>query len=190
MADTVRNLQKRWQFSDATAHRMALLAMEQNAHLFADLNMDIKPCRDLQAIQQAQAMGNTPVWLPTQMALADESITQRRDVTSDSLALWLANQLDAEGLLLVKSCPLPRGQVSASRLSGKNITDKAFSAMAASAKFPIWVMQRERYRFSSKDRSGIWSANRTATSFCFFAMLVFFLAILNQTLCFRYNWQL
>ncbi len=44
-----------------------------------------------------------PVWLPSAMVIDNPDLPASWDVTSDSLALWLAQQLQAEGLILVKS---------------------------------------------------------------------------------------
>lgn len=101
-ADTVRAAQGRLEFSDATAHRMALLAMEQYGLLLCDLNPGLRPAASPQAITDIVARGLTPVWLPAAMCRGVWDIPENWSVTSDSLAAWLAHHLGAESLALVK----------------------------------------------------------------------------------------
>jgi aspartokinase-like uncharacterized kinase len=108
-ADAVRAAQIRHRFSDGAGHRMALLAMEQLALMLADLAPSLTPAATEAAIAAARAAGRIPVWLPSRMVLADPTIAESWDVTSDSLAAWLAHRLAARRLVLVKSAPPPPG---------------------------------------------------------------------------------
>ena len=101
-ADAVRAAQGRLDFSDATAHRMALLAMEQYGLLLCDLNPGLRPAASPQAITEIVARGLTPVWLPSAMCRGVRDVPENWSVTSDSLAAWLAHHLGAEALALVK----------------------------------------------------------------------------------------
>jgi aspartokinase-like uncharacterized kinase len=108
-ADQVRESQRRWSFDDATAHHLALLAMEQYGLMLAGLQPRLHPAASRAEIRRVLAAGDVPVWLPTRMALGRPEIPESWDVTSDSLAAWLAAQLGAEGLLLVKSVAVAVG---------------------------------------------------------------------------------
>ncbi len=101
-ADTVRAAQGRLGFSDATAHQMALLAMEQYGLLLCGLNPGLRPAGSPQAITDIVSRGLTPVWLPSRMCRGVWDIPESWSVTSDSLAAWLAHHLGAEALALVK----------------------------------------------------------------------------------------
>lgn len=107
-ADAVRALQAKMGFADRAAHAMAILAMEQFAHLVLDEQpvVDGQPrlvsARSVAEMNQVLADGRIPVWLPSSMALAAGDIPQSWAVTSDSLAAWLAGKLDAKTLLLIK----------------------------------------------------------------------------------------
>ena len=145
LADAVRNAQKQWKFTDAVAHHMGLLAMEQNARFIAGLDSRINPCADQYSIQTSLDNGEVPVWLPAKMVMATQDIVQDWTMTSDSLSLWLANRFSAAGVLLVKSCSLPCGRIAASQLSKDEVVDQAFPAMVAQVDYPIRIMQRENY---------------------------------------------
>lgn len=104
LADAVRAVQPRLGLSDAAAHHMAILAMESLALAFADLEPRLIPCPDAPAIARAHAAGRAALWLPAAMARTAD-VPQSWDVTSDSLALWLAIRLRAARCVLVKSAP-------------------------------------------------------------------------------------
>lgn len=145
LAEAVRNAQKQWKFTDAVAHHMGLLAMEQNARFLASLDSRIAPCDDWQVMQESLDNGKVPVWSPVRMVMAAEDIVPDWRMTSDSLSAWLTDKLSGEGLLLVKSCSLVSGQLTAGQLCKDEVVDQAFPAMAAQAGYPIRIMQRKNY---------------------------------------------
>ncbi len=132
-ADGVREAQRRLGFSDRTAHRMALLAMQQYALLLTELAPALRPCEDDAEISAALAAGSIALWLPSRMVEADPAIAGSWDVTSDSLAAWLARRVGATRLVLVKSAPAPDPPLSPDRLAALGLVDAAFPAYAASA---------------------------------------------------------
>lgn len=121
-ADQVREMQQRWGFDDRTAHRLALLAMEQYGLMLAGLQPGLVPADSQAAIRRVLGAAKVPVWLPTRMALGRPEIPESWDVTSDSLAAWLARQIGAAGLLLVKSVDVGEGS-SAEDLAAAGIVD-------------------------------------------------------------------
>jgi 5-(aminomethyl)-3-furanmethanol phosphate kinase len=135
-ADAVRAAQASYRFSDLAAHRMALLAMEQYALLLADLAPDFRLCDTEAGIRAALASGRVALWQPCPMVDAAPEVTASWDVTSDSLAAWLARKLDARRLLLIKSTAVAPPH-DAHRLAALAIVDPAFPAYAAGAKFGL-----------------------------------------------------
>lgn len=105
-ADAVRSAQALWRFDDATAHHMALLAMQQYGQMLAGLRPDLLTVDSAAAIRAALASGRIPVWSPLPMAL-DPALETSWRLTSDSLAAWLARRLNIARLVLVKSCEVP-----------------------------------------------------------------------------------
>lgn len=96
-------MQRRWGFDDSTAHRLALMAMEQYGVMLAALHRNLRPAASRAEIGRTLRDGLVPVWLPTRMVLGRADIAESWDVTSDSLAAWLAGRLAADCLVLVKS---------------------------------------------------------------------------------------
>ncbi|MCX8049417.1 MAG: uridylate kinase [Methylohalobius sp.] len=101
-ANQVRRLQQRWQFSDSAAHRMALLAMQQMALLFLDLEPRLESCRTAE-IPSALARRKVALWRPEVAELDQDNVAASWTITSDSLAAWLARKIAARRLILVKS---------------------------------------------------------------------------------------
>ena len=99
-ADAVREAQKLTKISDACAHKLAVLAMDQFGLLLANLNPLLATARTECEIDERTWQHRAIVWLPSHMVFADDSIPQSWDVTSDSLAAWLAKKLNAKQLVL------------------------------------------------------------------------------------------
>lgn len=143
-ADWVRETQKKWGFDDVAAHAMGLRAMEQFGLMLCALQRGLVPAHSETEIRKVLRENQVPVWLPVQ-TLASEDLSPSWDVTSDSLAAWLARRLAAERLVLVKSCSLPKGEVNFSELSRKGIVDVAFPGFVEAAVFDVRLVNREDY---------------------------------------------
>jgi aspartokinase-like uncharacterized kinase len=143
-ADQVRTAQRRWDLHDDTAHRMAILAMEQMAHLLCDLEPRLGRLVDTAALDRRPCSPGAQVWFPAAFMLADDSIPRSWDVTSDSLAAILARRLGADGLVLVKSAPLEGvgGQVLGLQSAG--LVDGAFHRFGTACGCPVWLVGRNR----------------------------------------------
>jgi len=147
-ADTVRAEQERLHVSDRAAHRMALLAMEQYALALADLCTEMTACATERDMRDALTRGSIPVWLPATMALADPEIPESWDVTSDSLAAWLARKLGAGRLILVKSVAAPR-PLDPAALAERGLVDRLFPRFFDAAERTLdWVGPGEEDRLA------------------------------------------
>jgi 5-(aminomethyl)-3-furanmethanol phosphate kinase len=100
-ADAVREHDGRFDLRPATAHRMAILAMEQFGWLLSDLIPGAVPCVELPGARAATARGRTPILLPAAL-LARDPVPASWAVTSDSIAAWVAGAGHAARLVLVK----------------------------------------------------------------------------------------
>ncbi|NGN41290.1 dihydroneopterin aldolase [Mesorhizobium sp. CGMCC 1.15528] len=101
-ADQVRDAQKQMRFSDQAAHFMAILAMDQMGLAIVEMHDRLVPTRTFEEIDAALERREIPVWLPSQVCFSATEIPQSWDMTSDSLAAWLAGKMGAEALLLIK----------------------------------------------------------------------------------------
>src|SRR5215813_6949426 len=92
-ADAVRDAQPRMRFDDAAAHHMAMLGMAQFGHALGSFDRRLAVADSMENLQRVLSDGNVPIWLPARMAMQAADIPPSWDVTSDSLAAWLAGRL-------------------------------------------------------------------------------------------------
>jgi dihydroneopterin aldolase len=139
-ADAVRAAQVQMGFDDRTAHRMALLAMEQYGCAIKSLHEALSLADSLDSIRRGLADDQVPVWLPTQMALSATDIPPSWDVTSDSLAAWLAGKIGAARLLLVKQVEPAQGTARVADLVERDVVDAAFANFHAASGVPAFIL--------------------------------------------------
>ena len=130
-ADAVREAQRRLGFTDALAHRLAIRAMGAFAAILAERDRRVVVTPRRSRIEAARQAGLTPIWDASELMAGHPGIPETWDVTSDSLAAWLAAQIGATALVLIKSAPLGPGPVDAARLAAAGVMDRAFPAFAA-----------------------------------------------------------
>lgn len=101
-ADTVRDQGRRFQLRETTSHWMALLAMDQHGHVLSDLIPGSRLSRSLASARLAIAEGRTPILLPSTLLRAADPLPHSWEVTSDSIAAWIAGLARATRLVLLK----------------------------------------------------------------------------------------
>jgi aspartokinase-like uncharacterized kinase len=102
-ADAVRALDKRIGLSDETAHWMAVLAMDQYALVLTERMRGAVLVRDSGEIAEALSASRVPVLAPANWMHAVDPLPHSWDVTSDSIAAWIAGVLGARDLVLIKA---------------------------------------------------------------------------------------
>lgn len=145
-ADAVRKAQAQSNINDAVAHKLAVLAMDQFGLLLAGMNPGLATASSELEIAERTWQHRGIVWLPSKMVLADDTIPQNWQVTSDSLSAWLANKIGAEQLVLVKSRQLPAYEHSASmplqKLVEDELIDRQFIDFATGQHYKIWALNK------------------------------------------------
>jgi len=147
-ADQVRLAQQHWQFDNTTAHHMALLAMQQMALMFKGLKPDFAIADTVAAIHNQLNRKKTVIWSPDIIELDNAGIEASWDITSDSLAAWLAKTLSATELILIKSAAID-ADLSMHQLAEQNIVDKAFCNFVAQAIFKIHIINAQNYEVNN-----------------------------------------
>jgi aspartokinase-like uncharacterized kinase len=124
-ADAVRAAQAGIGFDDRAAHAMALMAMAQFGSALESLNPALRLAASRSAILRALKVGKVPVWSPERMARA-AALPETWELTSDSLAAWLAGALGASRLLLVKHGRFEGAAIDAHDLVARGVVDPLF----------------------------------------------------------------
>lgn len=140
-ADEVRRVQTHWQFDDLAAHNMAVLAMAQMAYQLNAMNPALQLAGGKREIQRVLHAGRTAVWLPLELQRSEADDRTHWEATADTIALDLARTLNAERLILVKSCAIDRS-LSLAELGAAGVIDRPFAALAQDAAFPIEVLHK------------------------------------------------
>jgi aspartokinase-like uncharacterized kinase len=101
-ANTVREIDRSMGLDPDTAHWTAILGMEQYAFVLAARIRGSRLVRSLAECPDAHSAGLLPVLAPFQWLYAADPLPHTWDVTSDSIAAWIAGQTGAARVLLVK----------------------------------------------------------------------------------------
>lgn len=132
-ADAVRALDQHLDLSADAAHWMAILAMDQYAHVLAERIAGAALVEESGAIGGVLASGRVAVLAPSRWLRAADPLPHSWDVTSDSLSLFVAVALDAKRLVVVKPAEV-----------GERGVDRCF-ARVAPAGLEVSVVGWERF---------------------------------------------
>jgi aspartokinase-like uncharacterized kinase len=102
-ADAVRDVDDRYHLRDDAAHWMAIAGMDQHAEMIAAGRGEFVRVIDIAGIDAAHRRGRVPVLAPWQWMRETDPLPHTWEITSDSIAAWVATQLNAARLLLIKA---------------------------------------------------------------------------------------
>jgi len=135
-ANVVRELDRANRLDESTAHWLAIRAMQFNAHLVAAL---LSGATLLKSFDQPSTSEQPPgVWVVDPWAMLRQESPQHVDplpeswdVTSDSIAAWIATTAKAKELVLLKSTLLKRGRLVQDAVESEYV-DRYFAHAAQS----------------------------------------------------------
>jgi aspartokinase-like uncharacterized kinase len=153
-ADQVRDAYRRFHLNETTAHNMALLAMDQFGFMLSQLIPGSFLSADLLSASAAAESGKIAVLLPFATIRQFDPLPHSWQVTSDTIAAWIARQTqcnrmillkDVDGLLHMREAPncstelIPEFTVEQlAQLHGG--VDEYFSQFLAAEPLEIWVV--------------------------------------------------
>jgi len=176
-ADEVRLQDKRVGLSAETTHLMAIFAMDQYGLLLCDLLNNAAPATTLRAAINFAGRKRLPVILPSRFLSTRNSLRASWDVTSDTIAAYLAARLQAKRLILITDVDglfskdpkkysdakliLSISLEELSRSSTRTCVDKAFPSQLRKHKLDTWIINGlESERFESLIRQEATTATR------------------------------
>ncbi|HZZ60440.1 MAG TPA: hypothetical protein VFE63_04610 [Roseiarcus sp.] len=137
-ADAVRRAQASMGYDDGAAHAMALMAMTQFGRALQSFNPALRLTSSYSAIRRMLKDGKVPVWSPEPMTRA-AALPESWDLTSDSLAAWLAGALGADRLVLVKHGLFSAAAFDARDLVARGVVDPLFPRYLGESGARAWL---------------------------------------------------
>jgi aspartokinase-like uncharacterized kinase len=134
-ADAVRKSAQSFDLDQDTSHWMAILAMNQYGYLLSSLIPHSICTENIDEAINSADKYQPVILLPYKLIKDKDPLPHSWDVTSDSIAAWIAGYLEAERLILVKSKDMPRERgnnhdyrlpVDLEKIKGTDIVDSMF----------------------------------------------------------------
>jgi aspartokinase-like uncharacterized kinase len=100
-ADAVREIDQRYALPADVAHKMAILGMDQLGLLLDQIIPNASTTCSLNVAKQLSKRKAVPVFLPSQLMFKENPLEASWDVTSDSIATYVASRLKADKVILV-----------------------------------------------------------------------------------------
>lgn len=100
-ADTVRTLDKQFSLSCSVSHKMAVLGMDQYGLMLSDLIPNSVTVSKLEEVKYFLDKSKLTIFLPSNLLLSEDPLENSWEVTSDSIAVYLAHRMQVHKVLLV-----------------------------------------------------------------------------------------
>jgi aspartokinase-like uncharacterized kinase len=99
-ADVVRDFDRRFNLSSGISHRMAILGMDQFGLLLSQIIPDSCATSLLNDAKQLSEIRVVPIFLPSRLLFKEDPLENSWDVTSDSIAAYVASRVHANKVVL------------------------------------------------------------------------------------------
>ena len=99
-ADVVRDFNRIFHLSDQVAHKMAILGMDQFGLFLSDITPKSRTISKFDEVPECSASKSVPIFLPSKLIFEKDPLENSWDVTSDSIAAYIAAQLNASKIIL------------------------------------------------------------------------------------------
>lgn len=98
-ADIVREFNKAYNLSSTIAHKMAILAMDQFGLFLSHITPNSHVSYSIKEMEKS-VTGTLPIFLPSRFMFSKDPLEHSWDVTSDTIAAYIAGVLHAKKLIL------------------------------------------------------------------------------------------
>jgi aspartokinase-like uncharacterized kinase len=100
-ADVVRDFDQRFALSSGISHKMAILGMDQFGLLLSDIMPDSHLFHRLENAKELLEAKTLPIFLPSHLMFQENPLANSWEVTSDSIATYVAGRVHARKVILV-----------------------------------------------------------------------------------------
>ena len=147
-ADQVRDAYRQYHISETAAHRMALLAMDQYGYVLNKLVKDSYMICDPAAVHETAETRRTAILLPSEFIVRSDPLPNSWQVTSDTIAAWIAQAVSCPRLVLLKDVDglMTAGNELISNMSVEKLAghsggvDEYLFHFLSSARLETWVI--------------------------------------------------
>ncbi len=154
-ADVVREIYSQYNLSETVAHWMAILAMDQYGFFLSNLSENAVTISSIANIKELALSNKLVMILPFQILYKRDPLTHSWNVTSDSIAAYIATLINAESLILLKDVdgifdrdPKKEPSKLIKKLDRHDFTafeiqrcvDKYFPKILAQSKIRCWIL--------------------------------------------------
>jgi len=102
-ANVVREYDRRFHLGNDAGHWMGIMAMDLYGRMISSMCPDNILVQGIADARKAVAAGHVPVLLPHNLLYQADELPRSWNVTSDSISAWVADQVRARQLILLKS---------------------------------------------------------------------------------------
>jgi aspartokinase-like uncharacterized kinase len=100
-ADVVRDFDRNYNLAKETSHRMSILGMNQYGFLLNDLIPNSQLFHQIKNYKKILNTNKIPIFLPAQYMFRKDPLDNSWNITSDSIAIYLAIQLQISEAIIV-----------------------------------------------------------------------------------------
>ena len=145
-ADRVREVDSKFNLDQELAHNMAVLAMQQYGYLMKSLCPALQLVNTQQKLCECWKKQKVAIWEPFDMIRDYYKLEKSWDITSDSLAAWLAKFLSVDQLLFVKSADITLSKSSYEELLNEACIDPYLPKMLAELNIRTHFMHKTQFK--------------------------------------------
>lgn len=110
-ANLLREYDEKYNYSEDANHWSAIKCMDIIGELIADKNKNIETVNDIDLIDEIHDRNNTPLLLCYDILKHDDSLKHSWNITSDSIACWIAYKINAKLLILTNVEGIYKGNI-------------------------------------------------------------------------------
>jgi aspartokinase-like uncharacterized kinase len=142
-AETVREAEDMWRLAPEVVRGMMLHAMDGHGLMLHGICPELGLASDPGGMAANAVAGRASVWLPGVLAGSRPDLMEDWDATADSLALWLAIELRADRLILVKHGACPCDGSDAEAMLRDGLVGAAFAGWRSRFRGTVRCVNRE-----------------------------------------------
>lgn len=144
-ANQVRLADETYSIQSKNSHAMAVLAMQQYAHLLQSISPDLVLADSMLEIKQPWENSKSVIWEPYPMVQDECQLQASWQVTSDSLAAWLADYLSADRISYIKSSEIVLQQQEIAALIDNGCVDAGLPKLLNNTEMIVDFVHKSRF---------------------------------------------